>query len=182
MNGAPLDIPGAFVLSGERFDDERGFFARLWSRDELVALGLVTEIAQCSLSHNARKGTLRGLHVQRAPHEEVKIVTCLRGELFDVVADVRRGSPTFGRWVGVQLEARTPRSVYVPAGCAHGFLTTADDTLVHYMISHRFAPECAAGLAWDDPRLGIRWPAAPTIISEKDRHNLPLAAFERPLE
>ncbi len=172
-----LEVAGALLLGGERSDDERGSFARIWSKEDLAANGLVTEIAQCSVSHNALKGTLRGLHLQVEPHEEVKIVSCLRGALFDVVADLRRGSPTFGRWAGVQLHERSTQSLYVPAGCAHGFLTLEDDTLVHYIISRPHHPASARGVAWNDPQLSVRWPFPPIVISAKDRSNPPLSAF-----
>jgi dTDP-4-dehydrorhamnose 3,5-epimerase len=165
------EIPGVVVVELEEHVDERGSFARIWCRDEMSAAGLASELAQCSLSRNHRAGTLRGLHFQHAPHQEAKLVRCTRGAIFDVAVDLRRGSPTRGRWVGVDLDPDSGRALYVPEGCAHGFQTLVDDTDVAYMISSPYAPDAAAGVRWDDPLLAIAWPEPPAerTISERDR-------------
>jgi dTDP-4-dehydrorhamnose 3,5-epimerase len=169
----PTRIPGAYLVRLERQADERGFFARTWCADELAAHGAVAALAQSSVSWNRRRGTLRGLHYQAAPHEEAKVVWCIRGAVWDVVADLRPASPTFRQWFGVQLDAAGLDMLYVPPGLAHGFLTLADDTLVHYQISERYRAEQARGVRWDDPSLGIAWPETPVVISDRDR-GLPL--------
>jgi dTDP-4-dehydrorhamnose 3,5-epimerase len=164
------ELAGAYVLELDRHVDERGFFARIWCRDELADLGLSTELAQCSISRNGRAGTLRGLHFQRDPHEEVKLVRSIRGAIYDVIVDLRPSSPTRGRWIGVELDAAYGRSLYVPQGFAHGFQTLVDETDVLYMISTPHAPEAAAGLRWDDPFFQIEWPETPSrTIGERDR-------------
>jgi dTDP-4-dehydrorhamnose 3,5-epimerase len=163
-------LAGVVVVELEEHIDERGSFARTWCRDEMTAAGLSSELAQCSLSRNRRAGTLRGLHFQRAPHEEAKLVRCTRGAIFDVAVDLRAGSPTRGRWVGVELDPDNGRALYVPEGCAHGFQTLVDDTDVAYMISVPYAPAAADGVRWDDPLLAIDWPVTPErTISERDR-------------
>ena len=169
MNFEPTRIPGAFVVHPERHADERGFFARTWCADELEAQGLVARLAQASVSWNRRRGTLRGMHWQAAPHEEVKLVACVRGAIWDVIADLRADSPAFRQWLGVRLDAENLDMLYVPPGVAHGFLTLADDTLVHYQISERHQPDHARGVRWDDPALGIAWPEPPVVVSERDR-------------
>jgi dTDP-4-dehydrorhamnose 3,5-epimerase len=165
------ELEGVFVVELEEHVDERGSFARTWCRDEMAAAGLTSELAQCSLSRNRVAGTLRGLHFQRAPHEEAKLVRCTRGAIFDVAVDLRPGSPTRGRWVGVELNPDDGSALYVPEGCAHGFQTLLDDTDVAYMISTPYAPEASAGVRWDDPLIAIDWPevAAVRTISERDR-------------
>jgi dTDP-4-dehydrorhamnose 3,5-epimerase len=164
-------IHGVVVVELEEHVDERGSFARTWCRDEMADAGLASELAQCSLSRNRLAGTLRGLHFQRPPHEEAKLVRCTRGAIFDVAVDLRADSPTRGEWVGVRLDPETGRALYVPEGCAHGFQTFVDDTDVAYMISTPYAPESAAGVRWDDPVLAIEWPAVAgeRTISERDR-------------
>jgi len=164
-----LDLAGALVIEPERLEDERGFFARTWCREELAARGLVGTIAQCSLSFNRRKGTLRGMHYQAAPHEETKIVRCTMGAVYDVIVDLRPDSPTHRRWAAVELSAENHRQLYVPAGFAHGFQTLVDNAEVFYQISEFYHPESARGVRWDDPALGIRWPIGEMTISARDR-------------
>ncbi|HEX9943431.1 MAG TPA: dTDP-4-dehydrorhamnose 3,5-epimerase [Thermoanaerobaculia bacterium] len=171
FRGTPL--PGAWLLEPERFEDERGFFARTYCRREFEARGLDSAIAQCSVSYNHRRGTLRGLHFQSAPHEEVKLVRVTRGTAWDVIVDVRPGSPTFKRHFSVVLSAADGNALYIPKGFAHGFQTLEDGTEVFYQISEFYAPEAARGYRWDDPTFAIPWPEPPAVISEKDR-NLPL--------
>ena len=169
MKFVETPLAGAYVIELEPIHDERGFFARTWCSEKLMVHGLVAEIAQCSLSRNTRRGTLRGLHFQRPPHEETKIVHCVAGAIFDVIVDLRPQSPTHARWFGVELDAESGRALYVPKGFAHGFQTLQEETDVEYSISVPYAPEYADGVAWDDPQFGIEWPAATSrVISERD--------------
>jgi dTDP-4-dehydrorhamnose 3,5-epimerase len=170
MRFVETPLPGAYVIELEPVHDERGFFARTWCRDELAEQGLVAELAQCSLSRNARRGTLRGLHFQRPPHEETKIVRCVAGAIFDVIVDLRRASESHGRWFGAELTAESGRALYIPAGFAHGFQTLTDGADVEYAISVPYAPGFSDGVAWDDPAFAIDWPpAGERVISERDR-------------
>jgi dTDP-4-dehydrorhamnose 3,5-epimerase len=162
------ELPGAYEIDLEPIADPRGFFARAWSEEELAANGLETRIAQCSVSFNERRGTLRGLHFQRTPHEEVKVVRCTRGALFDVIVDLRPGSLAFSRWIGVELTADNRRALYVPRGFAHGYQTLTDGTEVLYLISTPYVPEASDGVRWNDPTFGIVWPLDPAQISDKD--------------
>ncbi len=162
-------IPGVWVLDPEPVEDERGFFARTFCAREFAARELSTAWAQASVSVNRRRGTLRGLHYQAAPHEETKLVRCTAGAVFDVVVDLRPGSPAYALHVAVELTADNRRQMYVPPGCAHGFQTLADSTELSYLISAFHEPSAARGARFDDPRLGISWPLEPTVISARDR-------------
>jgi dTDP-4-dehydrorhamnose 3,5-epimerase len=162
-------LAGAFVIEMDRHADERGFFARSFCADEFAAAGLASRFAQCNVSFNLKAGTLRGMHWQCAPHEEAKVVRCTRGALFDVLVDLRPGSPTRHRWTGVELSAADHRQVYIPPGFAHGFQTLEPDTEVFYLMSEPFAPASARGLRWDDPTLAIDWPIADPVVSGRDR-------------
>lgn len=164
-----LGLPGLFLVEPERHEDERGFFARTWCATEARARGLDTPAAQASVSFSKRRGTLRGLHYQAAPHAEVKLVRCTRGAIHDVVVDLRSGSPTSLRHVATVLSADNRAALYVPEGIAHGFQTLEDATEVVYQMSRPHAPEAARGVRWDDPRLAIAWPPAARIIAERDR-------------
>lgn len=164
------ELHGVFVVELEPREDERGSFTRVWDGPELERLGLDARIAQCSVSLNRRAGTLRGLHYQASPHGETKVLRCTRGALFDVLVDLRRGSPTFKRWFGFELRARDDRCLYVPEGLAHGFQTLEDETEVFYAISVPYEPSSARGVRWDDPAFAIEWPETPErTISERDR-------------
>ena len=163
------ELKGAFLIEPERLEDERGFFARIFCRKEFEARGLNPSIAQCSISFNARQGTLRGMHYQAAPHEETKIVSCTAGAICDVIVDLRPHSPTFTRWTAAELTAENHLLFYVPAGFAHGFLTLQDRSEALYQISEFYHPERARGVRWDDPAFQIRWPERPRIISDRDR-------------
>ncbi len=170
MRFVPLPIEGAYLVELELHEDERGFFARVWCGDELAEHGLDRELAQCSISRNPRAGTLRGMHFQRPPHEETKIVRCMSGAIFDVIVDLRPSSPTYTSWFGAEIDAARGNAMYVPKGCAHGFQTLAADTDVLYLISQPYAAEAAAGVRWDDPAFGIRWPeTGARTIGERDR-------------
>jgi dTDP-4-dehydrorhamnose 3,5-epimerase len=162
-------LAGAFIIDIVALEDERGFFARTWSADELTKRGLDTTLVQCNIAWNPLKGTLRGMHFQRAPYEEVKIVRCTRGALFDVIIDLRPSSPTFRQSTSVELTADSRRMLYVPKGFAHGYITLTDDVEAHYHVSAPYVPACADGVAWDDPAFGIAWPMAPVVISARDR-------------
>jgi dTDP-4-dehydrorhamnose 3,5-epimerase len=166
-------LAGAWVLEPERIADERGFFARTYCRRDFAERGLDPTIAQCSVSFNHRRGTLRGLHFQAAPHEEVKLVRVTRGAVWDVIVDLRPESPTCARHFSIVLSAEDRNELYIPKGMAHGFQTLADGTEVFYQISEFYAPESARGYRWDDPTFAIPWPEPVTVISEKDR-GLPL--------
>lgn len=161
-------IPGVFKLEVEPAADERGFFARTYSRGEFAEHGLSFEVAQASVSFNEKKGTLRGLHLQVAPHEEAKLVRCVAGSVFDVLVDLRRGYPTQFAWLGLELTAGRRDAVFVPPGVAHGFITLEDGCELEYLISTPYVPAAAAGVRWDDSAVGISWPASPVVISERD--------------
>lgn len=165
----PLTIPGAFAIEVERRDDARGYFARLWCREEFRAHGIDVEIVQASVSHNRVAGTLRGLHFSRPPSAEGKLVRCSRGRIHDVILDLRRDSPAYLRHVAVDLDDRSHTALFVPPGVAHGFQTLTDDTEVVYMMTDFYRPELADGVRYDDPAFGIRWPLAVTCIAERDR-------------
>lgn len=162
-------IPGVFEIHLERKSDERGFFARTWCQEEFKAHGLNPRLVQCSVSFNRRKGTLRGMHYQVAPYAESKLVRCTRGAIHDVVLDLRSDSPTFKGWVAVVLTSETRNMVYVPEGCAHGFLTLEDEAEVSYQMSEFYNAESARGVRWDDPAFRIAWPGSVEVISERDR-------------
>jgi dTDP-4-dehydrorhamnose 3,5-epimerase len=168
-------IRGAYLVRMERMEDERGFFARTWCAGELAAHRLTARLEQCSVSYNARRGTLRGMHYQAAPHQEAKLVRCTSGAVYDVIVDARAGSPTLGRHVGVELARGADTMLYVPEGVAHGFITLMDDTELSYFISAAYEPRAQRGFRWNDPALGIEWPLAPSSTSARDAA-LPLFA------
>ena len=162
-------LPGAYVVEPQRLEDDRGFFARVWCEREFSAHGLETGIAQCSISLNERRGTLRGMHYQASPHEEVKLVRCTRGAVCDVIIDLRLDSPTFTRHVAVELTAENRRMLYIPQGFAHGFQTLEDNTEVLYQMSEFYAPGSARGVRWNDPAFAICWPIADPVMLDRDR-------------
>ena len=161
-------LKGAFVIDLELLEDERGFFARSFCADEFAAHGLPSTFPQSNLSRNDESGTLRGMHVNTADHPEAKVVRCVRGAIHDVIVDLRAESPTRHRWLGVDLDDETGRALFVPPGCAHGFVTLRDDTDVWYLMSAPYAPGAGRGLRWDDPFFGIVWPRQPSVIAERD--------------
>jgi dTDP-4-dehydrorhamnose 3,5-epimerase len=161
-------LSGAYVVDMQLLPDERGFFARSYCADEFAAYGLGPELRQCSVSYNARTGTLRGMHYQSAPHEEHKLVRCTAGAIFDVIVDIRPASPTYRRWFGAELTAANRRSLFIPPGFAHGFMSLTDDAEVYYMISVAHAPKFSRGLRWNDPAFAIEWPLPPAVMSERD--------------
>jgi dTDP-4-dehydrorhamnose 3,5-epimerase len=162
-------LPGLWLAAPEPREDVRGFFARTWCQREFDAAGLTARWVQSSVSYNKKKGTLRGLHFQRTPAEEIKLVRCAVGAVYDVVVDLRRDSPTFKKHLAVELSGSNRRMLYIPKGCAHGFQTLEDGSEVLYDISEFYAREHAAGVRWDDPAFGIVWPDRSPIIAERDR-------------
>jgi dTDP-4-dehydrorhamnose 3,5-epimerase len=162
-------LSGAMIVDIERMEDKRGFFARSWCRREFEARGLNPNLAQCNISFNLQKGTLRGMHFQVKPHEEAKLIRCTRGSLCDVIIDLRPDAPTFKKHLKVVLTSESKRMLYVPEGFAHGFLTLEDDTEVFYQISEFYEPESQRGFRWDDPAFAIAWPAEVRHISERDK-------------
>jgi dTDP-4-dehydrorhamnose 3,5-epimerase len=162
-------LPGAVLVELEPHADERGFFARAWCAREFAEAGLDAALVQCNISVNSRPGTLRGMHFQQAPHEESRLVRCTRGALWDVVADPRPDSPSFGRWVAVELSAENRHMLYIAAGLAHGFQTLAPDTEVFYQMGASYEPSAQRGFRWDDPTFAIDWPLPQPIMSGRDR-------------
>lgn len=169
MKFDPTQLAGAYVVELARMEDERGFFARSFCREEFVAMGLSPVVAQCNVSWNSRKGTLRGMHFQAKPHEEAKLVRCTRGAIWDVIVDLREDSATRYASHGVRLDAQNRLALYVPEGFAHGFQTLEDDCEVLYQMSEAYQPGLGRGVRWDDPKLGIAWPLQNPILSDRDR-------------
>jgi dTDP-4-dehydrorhamnose 3,5-epimerase len=170
MRFTELELPGAYLIELDRIEDERGFFARTFCRDEFAEHGLETEVVQANTAFNRRSGTLRGMHFQAAPHEESKLVRCTRGAVYDVIVDLRPGSPTHTRWVGVELTAENDVMLYVPKGFAHGYQTLVDETETSYLMSEHYEPSAASGVRWNDPAFGIDWPETEErVINDRDR-------------
>lgn len=169
-------LAGVYIIELEKIEDDRGFFARTFCQREFEAHGLNPRIAQCSVSFNRRKGTLRGMHYQAAPYEESKLVRCTMGAIYDVAVDLRPDSLTHKQWMAVELTEDNRRALYIPAGCAHGFQTLVDDAEVYYQISEFYHPEVAKGIRWDDPAFAITWPLPDPVLSERDR-SYPFGGF-----
>jgi dTDP-4-dehydrorhamnose 3,5-epimerase len=169
MRFSKTSLAGAWLIELEPVRDERGFFARTFCTQEYDEHGLATQFVQHSVSHSAKKGTLRGMHFQRDPHAEVKVVSCLKGKIWDVIIDLRPMSPTYCRWEGFELTAENHRQLYVPKGFAHGAQSLSDDVEVGYLISTAYVPGASAGIRYDDPAFKIDWPLRPTTISIKDQ-------------
>lgn len=170
MRYITTEIPGLMLMEPELLTDERGFFARLFCREELSGLGLDFRPVQVNLSGNHRRGTLRGMHFQKAPWAEDKLVRAVSGAIFDVVLDLRPDSPAYGRWAGFELSAENRRALLAPKGCAHGYLSLSDGAEVLYLVNTPYQPGAEGGLRWNDPAFDLKWPFEPEIISEKDRH------------
>lgn len=169
LNFRQTKLAGVFEIDIEPKPDERGFFARTWCQREFEACGLNSNLVQCSLSFNARRGTLRGMHYQAAPYGETKLVRCTRGSIYDVVVDLRPQSPSYLQWIGAVLTANNHKALYIPEECAHGFLTLEDGAEVFYQMSEFHQPVAARGVRWDDAAFGITWPTDIEVISERDR-------------
>ena len=170
MHFRETELGGVYIVELQKITDSRGFFARAWCRDEQKHTGLSMEVAQCNISNNAKKGTLRGMHYQAEPHGEIKFVRCIHGAIYDVVIDLRKTSPTYLKWIGVELSDANGHAVHIPKGFAHGYQTLADASEIFYQVSEPYNPTSENGVRWNDPVFGIQWPntTAPTI-SEKDR-------------
>jgi len=169
MKFLSTNVAGVFIVETEPRTDERGFFARTFCQQEFAAQGLHTQFLQGNMSYNHKLGTLRGMHWQDAPHAEVKVVRCTQGVIFDVALDLRRDSPTYLQWAGVELSAENARSLYIPKGCAHGYLTLSPNAEIHYLVSTFYASTHDRGARWDDPAFEIKWPdTAQRIISARD--------------
>jgi len=169
MKFAELNINGAFVVELEPIHDHRGYFSRVYCRQEFRNHGLSDMISQCSVAHNIAVGTLRGLHYQLPPKQEVKIVRCIRGAVYDVIVDLRPSSPTYCQWHGCELSAENGSALYIPEGLAHGYLTLEDETTLYYQMSQFYDDALNRGVRYDDPAFDIQWPMPPSIISDKDR-------------
>ena len=168
MKFTETKIPGVFVIELERHEDDRGWFARAWCREEFAAHGLPTDLAQCNLSHNTQRGTVRGMHFQTASHSEAKLVRCVAGAVHDVALDLRPESPTFKLSFATELSAENGRALFLPEGIAHGFQTLTDDATLFYQMSTPYAPEAASGVRWNDAAFQIEWPIADLIVGERD--------------
>lgn len=168
MRFEPTAIAGVVAILADPARDERGSFVRTWCRERFLAAGIDFLPTQASLSENPRRHTLRGMHWQEAPAAERKLVRCVRGAVFDVALDLREGSATRHRWVAARLDAAEGNALFIPEGCAHGFLTLTEDAVVEYLIDAPYAPALARGVRWDDPAFAIAWPAAPALISARD--------------
>ncbi len=162
------ELPGAWVIEPEFQRDDRGAFARVWCEREFTQHGLNTSLVQCNISLNNRQGTVRGMHFQRPPHGETKLVRCTRGAIVDVIVDLRQDSPTFRHWISYELSAENHRMLYIPPGFAHGFQTLTDNAEVHYQMSHEYHAPSADGVRWNDPAINVVWPLAITSISDRD--------------
>jgi dTDP-4-dehydrorhamnose 3,5-epimerase len=173
MKFSETRLKGAFVIEPERLEDERGWFARTFCAEEFVAHGLDPGVAQCNVSYNRRRGTLRGMHYQAPPHAEARLVRCTAGAVYDVIVDIRPRSATFKQWLGVELSAANQKQLYVPEGFAHGFVTLAEDTEFFYQMSEAYSAEATRGFRWNDPAVGIVWPMQPVVVSARDA-SLPL--------
>jgi dTDP-4-dehydrorhamnose 3,5-epimerase len=169
MKFTTTTFPDAWLIELEKNLDNRGYFSRTFCVREFMAQGLESSFVQHSLSHSRERGTLRGMHLQTPPHGEVKVVSCLKGAIFDVIIDVRPQSPLYGQWQGFELTAENRRQLYIPAGFAHGFQTLTGDVEVHYLISNFYKPTASSGFRYDDPAFAISWPLPVSVISDKDR-------------
>jgi dTDP-4-dehydrorhamnose 3,5-epimerase len=168
MRFQETSVQGVLLITPDQFDDERGFFQRTWAFDEFEANGLESRMVQRNVSYNRVARTLRGMHFQNEPYPEVKLVSCAIGAIFDVAIDIRPNSPTFGQWFGAELRQDNGLLLYVPHGCAHGYLSLTPDTTVEYLISEFYHPEVAGGIRWDDPFFNVRWPAEPVVMNPRD--------------
>ena len=169
MKFTPTPIAGVTVVEQQQIRDERGYFARSWCQKEFTAQGLTARVVQANTAHSLVAGTLRGMHFQRAPHAETKVVYCSRGAVYDVAVDLRPGSASFRQWFGIELSAANGKSLVVPEGCAHGYLTLSDDTVLDYLTSEMYAPAAASGVRFDDLAFSITWPTAIRVVSQPDR-------------
>ena len=168
MKATETELKGVFVLEPQVFGDARGWFMESWSQRKMHDAGIDVQFVQDNQSFSAQKGTLRCLHYQLNPMCQAKLLRCTRGKIFDVAVDIRKGSPQYGKWVGVELSAENKKQLFIPRGFAHGFITLTDDVEVQYKADNYYAPECDGNIRWDDPDIGVEWPLKPVILSEKD--------------
>ncbi|MCK9613959.1 MAG: dTDP-4-dehydrorhamnose 3,5-epimerase [Candidatus Omnitrophica bacterium] len=168
MKFVQTNLKGVFIIGLEKKEDSRGFFARIFCQKEFREHGLIFSIAQCSLSLNKNKGIIRGIHYDKKPHEQAKLVICIAGAIYDVVVDLRSNSATFKKWFAVKINGKNPKAIYVPKGCAHGYQTLTGDVKIFYQMSDFYFPEYYSGIRWDDPAFKIKWPLSPTLISKQD--------------
>lgn len=171
MKFTETKLKGAYLIEPELIEDERGYFARGFCTREFEEIGLKPCIVQCNISSNKKKGTLRGMHYQKPPFCEVKMVRCFKGAVYDVIVDLRQDSPTFKQWLGFELNENNKNMLYIPEGFAHGFITLEDDTMLYYHVSEFFNPQADSGVRYNDPVFNIKWPFEPAIISEKDSNH-----------
>jgi len=169
VNFTPTPLDGAFIIENKKDEDERGFFLRFWDANEFSKSGLNPNLAQCNTSYTKIKGTIRGLHYQISPHEESKLIWCIKGEIFDVIVDLRPESKTFKKWFSIQLTSDNYKMLYVPEGFANGFQSLKDEVKIFYQNSQYYASESERGIRWNDPTFNINWPLKPTLISKKDK-------------
>ncbi|SFI33444.1 dTDP-4-dehydrorhamnose 3,5-epimerase [Selenomonas ruminantium] len=169
MKATETRLKGVFVLEPKVFGDARGWFMESWSQRKMEEAGIKVDFVQDNQSFSAQKGTLRGLHYQLNPKCQAKLLRCTRGKIFDVAVDIRKGSPQYGQWVGVELSAENKKQLFIPRGFAHGFITLTDDVEVQYKADNYYAPECDGNIRWNDPDIGVEWPIEPVILSEKDQ-------------
>jgi len=170
MKFTKTELTGAWIIEIEPKEDERGFFSRTVCKKEFEQFGLACDFVQCNISQNHRAGTIRGMHYQLEPFGEIKLISCIRGAIYDVIVDLRDTSSTFGKWIGVELTAHNHRALYIPKNFAHGYQTLQDDTEVFYQVSQFYNPGSAAGFMWNDPVLNIAWRDIPPILSEQDKN------------
>lgn len=168
LNFKETKLKGSFIIELEKITDERGFFARTWDKKIFSKKGINSNLVQCNVSFNKKKGTLRGMHYQAEPYEEAKLVRCIRGRVYEVMIDLRKNSETFMKWMGVELSSENYKMLYVPEGFALGFQTLEDDTELFYQMSQFYMPECSRGILWNDESFKISWPSKVTVISKKD--------------
>ena len=169
MKFTKTKLEGVYIIDIEKIEDERGFFARVWDKDVFTELGLDSDNVQCNISYNKNKGTLRGFHYQLEPFGEGKIVRCIKGKVYEVILDIRKESKTFLEWEGIELSESNYRILFVPKGFALGFQTLEDETEIFYQMTQKYMPKYTEGIRWDDPKLDIKWPLKPTVVSQKDK-------------
>ncbi len=179
-----LEIPGVALVRSDKFSDERGYFMETWSKSQFASLGLHADFVQDNQSLSRPRGTLRGLHFQREPHAQAKLIRVVTGAIFDVAVDLRPGSPTFGQWCGAELTSEDNDQLFIPRGFAHGFLTLHPDTIICYRVEAPYAPQSDSGIAWDDADIGVKWPVAgmELLLSDRDRRWPTLKAYREALD
>lgn len=164
-------LKGAFILEVKQLEDERGFFGRIWCKKEMEDHGLNGNVVQANMSYNKKKGTVRGMHFQHSPYAETKLIRCTKGAIYDVIIDLRKDSPTYKQWIGVELTEQNHKMLYVPENFAHGFITLEDDTEVAYQVTQYYTPGAEGGIRWNDPSFNIQWPVPVDLVSDKDKNH-----------